>query len=176
MRRLITLLALCALPAPAVDWKSLKPEGYVSDFARVIDPQSRAELESYAARVEAATGAQMAFVTLPSLEGEPIEDVTNDIFHAWGIGKKGEDNGAMVLLSVGDRKSRLEVGGGLGGAPLQVRELQLQGLAQQPESRRGVGLLPSSGALPSSIPLGFLRSFRSLLLSSCALPSSIPLG
>lgn len=114
MRRLALLFLLVALRADAVDWKALRPEGYVSDFARVIDPQSKAELESYAARIEQATGAQFAFVTLRSLEGEPIEDVTNDIFHAWGVGQKSKDNGLMVLLSVGDRKSRLEVGGGLG--------------------------------------------------------------
>src|SRR5579863_557793 len=108
---------LCVLaPALAVDWKALKPQGYVSDFAGVVDAASRTELESYAARVQQATGAQLAFVTIQSLEGEPIEDVANDIFHAWGIGQKGEDNGAMVLLSIGDRKSRLEVGGGLGEA------------------------------------------------------------
>jgi uncharacterized protein len=107
---------LCALfPAFAVDWKALKPQGYVSDFAGVIDAQSRAQLEDYAARVKQATGAELAFVTIKSLEGEPIEDVANDIFHAWGIGQKREDNGAMLLLSIGDRKSRLEVGGGLGG-------------------------------------------------------------
>jgi uncharacterized protein len=114
VRRLLWLFLL-TFPALAVDWKTLKPEGYVSDFARVIDPQSKAELESYAGRVEVATGAQFAFVTLPSLQGEPIEDVTNDIFHAWGVGEKGKDTGLMVLLSTGDHKSRLEVGGGLGG-------------------------------------------------------------
>jgi uncharacterized protein len=113
--RLFAVSLCLALPASAVDWKSLKPEGYVSDFAHVVDPQSRAELEDYAARVQQATGAQLAFVTLPSLQGEPIEDVTNDLFHAWGVGQKTEDNGAMVLLSVGDHKSRLEAGGGLGG-------------------------------------------------------------
>jgi uncharacterized protein len=108
---------LCVLaPALAVDWKALKPQGYVSDFADVVDQPSRAELESYAARVKQATGAELAFVTVQSLQGEPIEDVANDLFHVWGIGRKGEDDGAMVLLSVGDHKSRLEVGGGLGGA------------------------------------------------------------
>lgn len=117
--RILRLLAglLCLLaPALAVDWKTLKPQGYVSDFAGVVDPASRAALESYAARVQQATGAQMAFVTIKSLEGEPIEDVTNDIFHAWGVGQKGEDNGLMFLLSISDRKSRLEVGPGLGEA------------------------------------------------------------
>jgi uncharacterized protein len=108
---------LCALvPAQAVDWKALKPQGSVSDFAGVVDAASRTELESYAARVKQSTGAELAFVTIQSLQGEPIEDVANDLFHAWGIGQKGEDNGALVLLSVGDHKSRLEVGGGLGGA------------------------------------------------------------
>jgi uncharacterized protein len=118
MRSLLHLCAGMLLvigPASAVDWKALKPQGYVSDFAGVVDPQSKAALESYCARLEQATGAQLALVTVKSLEGDPIEDATNDLFHAWGVGKKGEDNGAMVLLSVDDRKSRLEVGFGLGG-------------------------------------------------------------
>ena len=108
---------LCVLaPALAVDWKALKPQGYLSDFAGVVDAASGAELQSYAARVQQATGAQLAFVTVQSLQGEPIEDVANDLFHAWGIGRKGEDDGALVLLAIQDHKSRLEVGGGLGGA------------------------------------------------------------
>ncbi len=112
-----SLLLLLAPAMAATNWKSLKPQGgYVSDFANVIDPQSRAELEDYATRVERATTAQLAFVTINSLEGEPIENVTIDIFKAWGVGQKGKDNGAMILLSIADRKSRLEVGGGLGGA------------------------------------------------------------
>src|SRR5271168_4789820 len=116
--RLAASLLVLLVPALAgTDWKSLKPQGgYVSDFAGVIDAQSRAELEDYAARVEQGTTAQLAFVTINSLEGQPIEDVTIDIFKAWGVGLKKKDNGAMVLLAVADRKSRLEVGGGLGGA------------------------------------------------------------
>jgi uncharacterized protein len=109
-------MLLLAPAIAATDWKSLKPQGYVNDFAGVVDAQSRAELEDYAARVEQATTAQLAFVTIPSLEGQPIEDVTIDIFKAWGVGKKKKDNGAMLLLSVADHKDRLEVGGGLGGA------------------------------------------------------------
>ena len=104
------------MPGRAADWKSLKPQGYVSDFAGVMDAQSRAAIEEYAGRVQQATGAELAFVTLQSLDGEPIEDVANDIFRAFGVGKKGENNGAMVLLAVADKRSRLEVGPGLGGA------------------------------------------------------------
>jgi len=113
--RLGVVLALGASVGWAVDWKARypKPEGYVSDFANVIDAASRSQIEAYAASVEQATGAQMAFVTIPSLEGEPVDAVANTIFRTWGVGEKGKDNGIMLLLSIGDRKSRLEVGYGL---------------------------------------------------------------
>jgi len=106
---LLCLNTLCL----AVDWKALKPEGYVSDFAHVIDGQSKAALDEYCGRVEQATGAQMALVTIPTLEGEPIEDVANTIFRAWGVGQKGKSEGIMLLLVINDRRSRLEVGYGL---------------------------------------------------------------
>jgi uncharacterized protein len=111
--RLCCLLALSLAPAFAVDWKALKPQGYVSDFAGVVDAPSKAELENYCTRVEQQTGAQIALVTIQSLNGEPIEDVANIIFRSFGVGKKGKDEGIMLLLSVGDRRDRLEVGYGL---------------------------------------------------------------
>jgi uncharacterized protein len=108
--RLAAATALVASGGWAVDWKTLKPQGYVSDFAGVIDQAGRARLDSYCAAVERATGAQIALVTISSLEGEPIEDVANTIFRAWGVGQKGKDNGIMLLLAINDRRSRLEVG------------------------------------------------------------------
>jgi uncharacterized protein len=111
--RRCAILALAIGTLLAVDWKALKPEGYVSDFARAVDPQSKQVLEQYCAMVEKSTGVQMALVTIPSLEGEPLEDVANTIFHAWGVGEKGKNEGIMLLLSTGDRRSRLEVGYGL---------------------------------------------------------------
>jgi uncharacterized protein len=111
--RFFCLLALSLAPAFAVDWKALKPQGYVSDFGGVIDAESKAELENYCGRVEQQTGAQMALVTIQSLSGEPIEDVANTIYRAWGVGKKGKDEGILLLLSISDRRSKLEVGYGL---------------------------------------------------------------
>ena len=106
-------LVVCAAGAQAVDWKTLQPQGYVSDFAGVIPQSSRAPLEAYCAAVEQSTGAQMALVTIPSLEDEPIEDVANTIFRAWGVGLKGKNEGILMLLAIHDRRSRLEVGYGL---------------------------------------------------------------
>ena len=107
------LIAFALGSAQAVDWKALKPQGYVSDFAGVVDTASRAQLERYAAAVERSTGAEIALVTIPTLQGEPVEDVANTLFRAWGVGRKGQDNGIMMLLSVADHRSRLEVGYGL---------------------------------------------------------------
>src|SRR5690349_6185051 len=111
--RLSALLVLGALAAGAVDWTALKPQGYVSDFAGVIDASSRQQLENYCGVVERSTGAQVALVTIPSLENEPIEDVANTIFRAWGVGKKGKDEGILLLLAIQNHRSRLEVGYGL---------------------------------------------------------------
>jgi uncharacterized protein len=55
----------------------------------------------------------MALVTLKSLDGEPIEDVSNTLYRQWGVGKKGKDEGIMLLLAVQDRRDRIEVGYGL---------------------------------------------------------------
>lgn len=112
LRLLFVALAFISAALP-VDFAALKPEGYVSDFARVVDPASRAELERYGRRVEDSTGAQMALVTLDTLAGEPIEDVANSIYRRWGVGQKGKNEGILLLLVVGDRRTRLEVGYGL---------------------------------------------------------------
>jgi uncharacterized protein len=109
-------LALAVLLAPVVfgqDLKSLQPQGYVSDFAAVLDPNTRAKLEDYCGRVEQATGVQMALVTVKTLNDAPIEDASNDLFRRWGIGKKGKDEGLLLLLAVQDHKDRIEVGYGL---------------------------------------------------------------
>jgi len=111
--RLITFLLGLCWTLGAADFTALKPQGYVSDFAGVIDRGSRAELERYCARLEQKTGVQLAFVTLDTLGGEPIEDVANAIYRAWGVGQKGKNEGALLLLAIRDRKHRLEVGYGL---------------------------------------------------------------
>ena len=76
-------------------------------------PPVRPASKPTAPRSNSATGVQMALVTIPSLEGEPIEDVANTIFRAWGVGQKGKNEGILLLLAIGDRRSRLEVGYGL---------------------------------------------------------------
>jgi len=113
LKRLIIALLAAALCAPGIDISQLKPQGFVSDFAGVIDARSKGELERYATLVKERTGAEMAFVTVGTLDGDPIEDTANKLFQQWGIGVKGKDEGILLLLSIQDRRSRLEIGYGL---------------------------------------------------------------
>ena len=99
--------------ASALDLNKLTPQGYVSDFAHVLDAPSRARLEAYCGQVEQVTGVQMAIVTIDTLDGEPVEDVANTLYRKWGVGKKGKDEGIMLLLAIKDRRDRIEVGYGL---------------------------------------------------------------
>ena len=99
--------------AAGLDTSKLKPTGYVNDFAHVIDAGSAAQIEAYCGNVERATGAQFAIVTVDSLEDEPVEDVAVRLFKEWGIGKKGTDEGLLLLLAIKDHKNRVEVGYGL---------------------------------------------------------------
>jgi len=103
---------LTALSVSAVDWSALKPEGCASDFAHVIDDGSRQQIEAYCRAVEQSTGARIAFVTLASLEGEPVEDVGRAIYRAWGMEQK-KGSSVLLLLAIGEQRGRIEVGNGL---------------------------------------------------------------
>lgn len=84
----------------------------MSDFAGVLRPEERAEIEGYLASVERAAETQFAVVILRSLDGEPVENVAADLYNRWGIGKAASDEGVLYLLAVQDRKQRIETGYG----------------------------------------------------------------
>jgi len=107
------IAVLAASAALGLDTSKLKPTGYVNDFAHVLSPAAKQRLENYCAELERATGAQMAIVTVDSLEGDPIDDVANTLYRQWGIGKKGKDEGVLLLFAIKDHKDRGEVGYGL---------------------------------------------------------------
>jgi uncharacterized protein len=111
--RLLALATLLIAAAPAVDIKTLQPQGYVSDFAGVLEAPAREEIARYCARVERATGAQIAIVTVDDIGEAALEDAANDLFRRWGVGAKGKDEGLLLLLVVKERRMRLEVGRGL---------------------------------------------------------------
>jgi uncharacterized protein len=112
---LLWLGALCGLlnAQPATDFAALKPQGYVSDFASVVDSGLREQLNRYCAQLERVTGAQLALVTLRSTDGQPVEDVANLLYRKWGVGSKSTNEGALVLFVIDDHRTRVEIGYGL---------------------------------------------------------------
>jgi uncharacterized protein len=107
---LLVLLSTCV---SALDITKLKPTGYVNDFAHAIDAASAQRLEAYCGILERSTTVQMAVVTVDSLDGDDIADVASKLYHQWGIGKKGKDEGVLILFAIKDKKDRAEIGYGL---------------------------------------------------------------
>lgn len=99
--------------AQAEDIKSIHPTGYLTDLAGVIGAEQKASLEALSTELEQKTGAQMAIVTVRSLDGESVEDYTVDLFKQLGIGSKKDNRGVVLLLAPNERKYRIEVGYGL---------------------------------------------------------------
>lgn len=93
--------------------RSLRPSADVDDFASILTPAEKASLEERCRQLREKTGAQLAVVTLKSLEGGQIDDFAVRLFKQWGIGEKDQRNGVLLLVVIQDRKARIEVGYGL---------------------------------------------------------------
>jgi uncharacterized protein len=97
----------------ADDIHKIIPTSYVTDLAGVLPSATRQRLEALCTELEQKTGAQLAIVTVRSLDDRPVEDYTVDLFKHLGVGSKKEGSGILLLLAPGDRKYRIEVGYGL---------------------------------------------------------------
>lgn len=108
---------LCLLLGPAESFGLDVPRlaGRVNDYGNMISPQARATLEAELAALERTESTQVVVLTVPSLEGDVIEEFSIRVGDAWKIGQKGKDNGVIFIVSKADRKMRIEVGRGLQG-------------------------------------------------------------
>ena len=113
-------LGLVALILTTTAWANsdqllarLQPQGAINDFAGVLPAQSAEALRSFLADLERQTSVEVFVVTVSSLEGGDVDDFTNRLFNKWGVGKKGKNNGVLILAAIQDRKGRIEVGYGL---------------------------------------------------------------
>ena len=101
---------LLTLPARGEKVEQLEPQGYVNDFAGILPAQTKAQIDALCAEVDRKTRAQIALVTVRTLEGLPVEEFANKLFERWGIGYKGDDRGVLILLAQADHKYWIEVG------------------------------------------------------------------
>ncbi len=92
---------------------SLRPTNYVNDFAGVLDAATQAQLNDLCRQVEQKAQAQIAVVTVKSVDGEDVVSYAVALYQKWGIGAKGKDRGVLILLATEDHKYWTTVGYGL---------------------------------------------------------------
>lgn len=92
---------------------SIAMDGRVTDAAHVFSPAFRTKLSAKLEQFERATQHRMVVVTVSSLGGRDVADFSRDLFNAWGIGRKGYNDGVGILIAPNERKIRIEVGLGL---------------------------------------------------------------
>lgn len=90
-------------------------EGIVNDYAAVISYNQKLKINRFAQTLWEKTGVELVVVTIKTLDTETIEDYANKVFNTWKIGKKGKDDGVLLLVAIEDQKFRIEVGYGLEG-------------------------------------------------------------
>jgi uncharacterized protein len=110
---LLAALLLTAIVSSAEPIAQIKPTNYVNDFAHVLSAETAAQLNSTAQQIDQKANAQIALVTINSLDGNDIESYAVELFKQWGIGRKGTDRGVLILYVIRDRRARIEVGYGL---------------------------------------------------------------
>jgi len=110
-----SLVALVARAALADAQTLPRPTNKVGDFAGVLTPAARAELQSLLTTLEKDTTAEVVVATTASLNGMSVEEYGNRVFNEWRIGKAALDNGVLVLVAPTERQIRIEVGYGLEG-------------------------------------------------------------
>jgi len=102
----LSLNFLSALAVPALS-------GRINDQAGILSTSEERNLENLLHETEKSTSAQVALLTIKSLQGENLEDYSLRVAEAWGLGQRDRDNGVLLLIALQEKKIRLEVGYGL---------------------------------------------------------------
>src|SRR5271154_6951229 len=120
LSRWLAIVLLLFAPSVVLTAESVNnlpaPTGYVNDFAGVLTPATKSSLEDLCTQVDRQAHAQIAVVTIKTLDGDQsIDEFATALEDKWKVGPKGSDRGVLVLFSMAPRKYRIEVGYGLEG-------------------------------------------------------------
>ena len=110
---LLSLLAIVSFTVSAQDTKSFTPQNWVTDNGNFYTPEQEVELNKIISDYEKKTSIEIGVITINSLGDTSIEEYADKQFNRIGIGKKGADNGLLIVFSMQDRKSRIETGNGM---------------------------------------------------------------
>jgi uncharacterized protein len=152
----LALLVLFAAGAALAAPKFPPLTGRVVDQAHVLSPQAAQRLDQELADLEARTGHQLVVATVPDLQGYEIEDYGYQLGRAWALGRKGVNDGAILLVAPKERKVRIEVGYGLEPVLTDALSnviLQQAVLPQFREGRMEQGVVAGADALVQQLSL-----------------------
>jgi uncharacterized membrane protein YgcG len=164
------LLAFTPPPAP------IPPKSYVADVANKLSSSDLLKLNSQINKVNRSSANEIAVLIIQSLENESIPEVAHTTFNTWKVGKKGLDNGILIVIAVDDKRSRIEVGRGVEGdlTDLQSNDIirtklnpllksgdfytglsdTIDAISKTIESRKGQKVIPPSAPAPTNLPTG----------------------
>ena len=108
---IVAVLAVASAAFAAPKFPALS--GRVVDEAHILSAPTQQKLDGDLANLEAQTGHQLVVVTVPTLQGQAIEDYGYQLGRTWALGRKGVNDGAILLVAPNDRKVRIEIGYGL---------------------------------------------------------------
>lgn len=131
----ILFIILLSTPVSALDVPQLS--GRVNDYAGMISPPVKEELNHKLAEIEKTDSTQIVILTIPSLEGDTIEDFSIRVAEKWKIGQKRLDNGILIIAAENDRKMRIEVGYGLEGKMTDLVSGRILDTIMKPAFRSG---------------------------------------
>ncbi len=147
----IVLLLVVGVMIPDANALEVPPlKGRVNDTARILSASSVQMLEKTLQALEQNESTQIVVLTIPSLEGDSLEQYTLKVVETWKIGQKGTDNGALLFISAKDRKIRIETGYGLEGKLTDLVAGRIISESMVPAFRQGnydQGIIDGVGAM-----------------------------
>lgn len=111
---LLFALLIGGSPLPAQE-KFPRPQGAVNDYAGVISQEHAKRMENLSREVLEKTGTSIVVAVVQTIGENEINGYANDLYRAWGIGKKGKDKGVLILLAMKEKRIRIETGYGVEG-------------------------------------------------------------
>jgi len=111
----LVILSLLVCSSVQAERPIPRPRGLVNDFANVIPEAHERKIVAVTSELLQKTGVSVVLVTMPDIGGAEYNDYANRLYNAWGIGKKGEDKGVLIFITVKERKMRIETGYGVEG-------------------------------------------------------------
>ncbi|MBL0224941.1 MAG: TPM domain-containing protein [Geobacteraceae bacterium] len=137
MKRILLLTILFLLPLPLLALDAPQLTGRVNDYARMLSAEGASRLDQKLAAFERDQSTQIVVLTVPSLQGDDIDQFTIRVADLWKIGQKGSDNGVLLVLAQAERKVRIEVGMGLQGVLPDITAGQIIRNVMRPHLKSG---------------------------------------